>query len=67
MKPPKDSLALLTEHSVLPPPPPRYTIPVAYQAGAANGMAVPVVETNNTITHPEGGCPLQVGEGMCSI
>jgi hypothetical protein len=27
-------------------------------------MAVPVVETNNTISHPEGGCPLQVGEGM---
>lgn len=49
--------------SVLPPPPPRYTIPVAYAAGAANGMAVPVVETNNTLTHPEGGCPLQVGEG----
>lgn len=48
---------------VLPPPPPRYTIPVAYAAGAANGMAVPVVETNNTITHPERGCPLQVGEG----
>ncbi|KAJ5225870.1 hypothetical protein N7468_007095, partial [Penicillium chermesinum] len=48
--------------SVLPPPPPRYTIPVAYAAGAANGMAVPVVETNNTISHPEGGCPLQVGE-----
>lgn len=29
-------------------------------------MAVPVVETNNTISHPEGGCPLQVGEGNCS-
>lgn len=29
-------------------------------------MAVPVVETNNTITHPERGCPLQVGEGMCA-
>ena len=52
-------------NSVLPPPPPRYTIPVAYAAGAANGMAVPVVETNNIITHPEGGCPLQVGEGQC--
>ncbi|KAL2217502.1 putative catabolite repression protein creC [Thermoascus aurantiacus ATCC 26904] len=26
-------------------------------------MAVPVVETNNIISHPEGGCPLQVGEG----
>ncbi|KAI9926874.1 hypothetical protein ASPWEDRAFT_121408 [Aspergillus wentii DTO 134E9] len=49
--------------SVLPPPPPRYTIPVAYAAGAANGMAVPVVETNNIISHPEGGCSLQAGEG----
>ncbi|PYH45055.1 WD40 repeat domain-containing protein [Aspergillus saccharolyticus JOP 1030-1] len=48
---------------VLPPPPPRYTVPVAYAAGASNGMAVPVVETNNIISHPEGGCPLQVGEG----
>lgn len=49
--------------SVLPPPPPRYTIPVAYAAGASNGMPVPVVETNNVISHPEDGCPLQVGEG----
>ncbi|KAE8149826.1 hypothetical protein BDV25DRAFT_140411 [Aspergillus avenaceus] len=49
--------------AVLPPPPPRYTVPVAYAAGASNGMAVPVVETNNIISHPEGGCPLQVGEG----
>ncbi|KAH8427747.1 WD40 repeat domain-containing protein [Aspergillus melleus] len=48
---------------VLPPPPPRYTVPVAYAAGASNGMAVPVVETNNIISNPEGGCPLQVGEG----
>lgn len=55
---------MLMRASVLPPPPPRYTIPVAYAAGAANGMAVPVVETNNTLSHPEGGCPLQVGEGM---
>ncbi|KAJ5993802.1 hypothetical protein N7451_009526 [Penicillium sp. IBT 35674x] len=52
---------------VLPPPPPRYTIPVAYAAGAANGMAVPVVETNNTISHPDGGCPLQVGEGTYTL
>ncbi|KAJ5669580.1 hypothetical protein N7462_010650 [Penicillium macrosclerotiorum] len=52
---------------VLPPPPPRYTIPVAYAAGAANGMAVPVVETNNTITHPDSGCPLQVGEGTYTL
>ncbi|RAK97714.1 WD40 repeat domain-containing protein [Aspergillus ibericus CBS 121593] len=26
-------------------------------------MAVPVVETNNILSHPEGGCSLQVGEG----
>lgn len=49
--------------SVLPPPPPRYTVPVAYAAGASNGMPVAIVETNNTISHPEDGCPLQVGEG----
>lgn len=55
---PTDSLS-----SVLPPPPPRYTVPVAYAAGASNGMAVPVVETNNIISHPDDGCPLQVGEG----
>ncbi|GIK06962.1 hypothetical protein Aspvir_002615 [Aspergillus viridinutans] len=52
---------------VLPPPPPRYTMPVAYAAGAANGMAVPVIETNNIISHPEGGCPLQVGEGTYEL
>lgn len=54
---------VLCAYSVLPPPPPRYTVPVAYAAGASNGMAVPIVETNNIITHPEKGCPLQVGEG----
>lgn len=27
-------------------------------------MAVPVVETNNIISHPEGGCSLQAGEGV---
>lgn len=52
---------------VLPPPPPRYTIPIAYAAGAANGMAVPIIETNNVIKHPEGGCPLQVGEGTYEL
>lgn len=60
----------MSSFSVLPPPPPRYTIPVAYAAGAANGMPVPVVETNNILSHPEGGCPLQVGEGsffLCAL
>ncbi|KAJ5612543.1 hypothetical protein N7510_005737 [Penicillium lagena] len=52
---------------VLPPPPPRYTVPIAYAAGASNGMAVPVIETNNTISHPDGGCPLQVGEGTYTL
>ncbi|KAL1969985.1 hypothetical protein VTN77DRAFT_6390 [Rasamsonia byssochlamydoides] len=52
---------------VLPPPPPRYSIPVAYAAGASNGMAVPIIETNNVISHPEGGCPLQVGEGTYEL
>jgi hypothetical protein len=60
---------LLTAHSnsVLPPPPPRYSVPIAYAAGASNGMAVPIIETNNILSHPEGGCPLQVGEGESSI
>lgn len=26
-------------------------------------MPVPIVETNNVISHPDDGCPLQVGEG----
>ncbi|KAJ9233588.1 hypothetical protein DTO169E5_6964 [Paecilomyces variotii] len=52
---------------VLPPPPPRYTVPLAYAAGASNGMAVPILETNNVISHPEGGCPLQVGEGTYEL
>ncbi|KAL2001913.1 hypothetical protein VTN02DRAFT_1008 [Thermoascus thermophilus] len=52
---------------ILPPPPPRYVVPLAYAAGASNGMAVPVVETNNVIKHPEGGCPLQVGEGTYDL
>jgi hypothetical protein len=30
-------------------------------------MAVPIIETNNIIKHPEGGCPLQVGEGMSQL
>ncbi|KAK2733390.1 hypothetical protein FQN57_002147 [Myotisia sp. PD_48] len=53
----------LTAHSFLPPPPPRYVTPVAYAAGTANGMPVPILETSNVLKHPEGGCPLQVGEG----
>ncbi|KAL4972745.1 catabolite repression protein creC [Aspergillus desertorum] len=30
-------------------------------------MAVPIVETNNIISHPEKGCPLQVGEGTYQL
>ncbi|KAL1976160.1 hypothetical protein VTN31DRAFT_2442 [Thermomyces dupontii] len=52
---------------VLPPPPPRYQVPVAYAAGATNGMAVPIIETNNIVSQPEGGCPLQVGEGTYEL
>ncbi|CRG84081.1 putative catabolite repression protein creC [Talaromyces islandicus] len=52
---------------VLPPPPPRYSVPIAYAAGAANGMAVPIIETNNVISHPDDGCPLQVGEGTYEL
>ncbi|KAI5286375.1 hypothetical protein KEM54_006837 [Ascosphaera aggregata] len=49
-------------YSVIPPPPPRYTLPVAYAAGTVNGMPVPVLETVNVVKHPEGGCDLQVPE-----
>ncbi|KAL3476187.1 hypothetical protein BJX99DRAFT_247035 [Aspergillus californicus] len=58
---------MIWRRPVLPPPPPRYTVPIAYAAGAANGMAVPIVETNNIITHPEKGCPLHVGEGTYEL
>ena len=57
-------LGLTNSTLSFPPPPPRYQVPVAFAAGAANGMAVQVVETNNVIKHPEEGCSLQVGEGM---
>lgn len=62
-------LLLLTQlliTSVLPQPPPRYNLPIAYANGASNGMPVPIVETNNVISHPDDGCPLQVGEGTFS-
>ena len=49
--------------SVLPPPPTRYTVPMAYTAATANGMTVPIVETTNQLSNPEDGCPLQAGEG----
>ncbi|KAK2797083.1 ERMES complex Ca(2+)-binding regulatory GTPase gem1 [Onygenales sp. PD_10] len=48
---------------VLPPPPPRYAMPMAYAAGTSNGLPVPIIETSNILKHPEGGCSLQVGEG----
>ncbi|KAI5304835.1 hypothetical protein KEM56_005854 [Ascosphaera pollenicola] len=51
-------------YSVIPPPPPRYTLPVAYAAGTVDGMPVPVLETVNVIKHPEGGCDLQVPEDL---
>ena len=36
---------------------------MTYGAGTANGAAIPIVETTNQLTNPDGGCPLQVGEG----
>ncbi|KAG5294170.1 catabolite repression protein creC [Histoplasma ohiense] len=48
---------------VLPPPPPRYAMPLAYANGTVNGMPVPIIETSNIIKRPVGGCSLQVGEG----
>lgn len=61
---PGTTILELTLHSFLPPPPPRYSAPIAYAAGTVNGMPVPITETSNVIKHPEGGCPLQVGEGI---
>ncbi|KAK2848491.1 hypothetical protein FQN49_005673 [Arthroderma sp. PD_2] len=51
----------------LPPPAPRYVNPVAYAAGTSNGLPVPITEVINVIKHPEGGCPLQVGEGTYEL
>ncbi|EAS35894.3 catabolite repression protein creC [Coccidioides immitis RS] len=51
----------------LPPPPPRYSTPLSYTAGVANGLPVSLIETTNSLTHPEGGCPLQVGEGTYEL
>ncbi|KAL2378442.1 hypothetical protein RJZ90_005998 [Blastomyces dermatitidis] len=48
---------------VLPPPPPRYSMPLAYANGTVNGLPVPIIETSNVLKRPEGGCSLQVGEG----
>ncbi|KAM5501380.1 hypothetical protein McanMca71_000111 [Microsporum canis] len=53
--------------SFLPPPTPRYVNPVAYAAGTSNGLPVPITEVINVIKHPEGGCPLQVGEGTYEL
>ncbi|KAF5869087.1 putative catabolite repression protein crec protein [Botrytis fragariae] len=49
------------EHSVLPPPP-RYPSQAAYNLAVQNGMAMPMVETNNLLKHPE-GLQLLAGEG----
>lgn len=46
------------------PPPPRYPTEAAYKAGAGGGAALAIIETNNTITNPEGPeYQLLVGEG----
>ncbi|ESZ96715.1 hypothetical protein SBOR_2859 [Sclerotinia borealis F-4128] len=49
------------DDSVLPPPP-RYPSQAAYNLAVQNGMAAPMVETNNLLKHPE-GLQLLVGEG----
>ncbi|KAF3491312.1 uncharacterized protein GIQ15_00829 [Arthroderma uncinatum] len=58
---------LKTLMTFLPPPAPRYVNPVAYAAGTSNGLPVPIIEVINVIKHPEGGCPLQVGEGTYEL
>ncbi|KAI9864501.1 MAG: hypothetical protein M1830_006087, partial [Pleopsidium flavum] len=46
------------------PPPPRYPTQNAYNAALANGMPPPMIETNNTLSHPVGPeYQLLVGEG----
>ena len=39
-------------------------VEIGYPPGPSNNVSAPIVETNNVVKHPEGGCPLQVGEGM---
>lgn len=53
------------EDSVLPPPP-RYPSQAAYNFAVQNGMAAPMVETNNILKHPE-GLQLLAGEGWISF
>lgn len=46
------------------PPPPRYPSQAAYNLAVANGQAVPMIETNNILSHPTGPeYQLVVGEG----
>ncbi|CAD6449317.1 283266b4-bbac-4ae6-b9bb-bf0865ba98e9 [Sclerotinia trifoliorum] len=44
------------------PPPPRYPSQAAYNLAVQNGMAAPMIETNNLLKHPE-GLQLLAGEG----
>ncbi|KAB8293802.1 hypothetical protein EYC80_009285 [Monilinia laxa] len=44
------------------PPPPRYPSQAAYNLAVQNGMAAPMIETNNILKHPE-GLQLLAGEG----
>ncbi|KAK0743329.1 WD40-repeat-containing domain protein [Schizothecium vesticola] len=47
------------------PPPPRYPTPATYNAALAAGSALPMVETNNTLTNPSGPeYQFLVGEGL---
>ena len=58
-----DAIADYMDNSILPPPPPRAGGQSPYGT-YTNNAPIPIVETSNTIRHPEGGCPLQVGEGI---
>ncbi|CAK7219279.1 hypothetical protein SBRCBS47491_003792 [Sporothrix bragantina] len=47
------------------PPPPRYPTQMLYNGAYLSGQMVPMIETNNILTHPTGpDCQFLVGEGL---
>ncbi|CAK7200760.1 hypothetical protein SEUCBS139899_003459 [Sporothrix eucalyptigena] len=47
------------------PPPPRYPTQMLYNGAYLSGQMVPMIETNNIVTHPTGpDCQFLVGEGL---
>ncbi|CAK7246299.1 MAG: hypothetical protein STHCBS139747_007926 [Sporothrix thermara] len=47
------------------PPPPRYPTQMLYNGAYLSGQMVPMIETNNIVTHPTGPeCQFLVGEGL---